>query len=96
MLKILFHGFDERRATQSCPGVECYRIRPSANLESLSEKPDILYSLPEQKGAQDYSTLIDVDKIEGSGRNDNGRRAIRHAHYHRQGLPTILCPFGPY
>ena len=34
--------------------------------------------------------------LQGSGRNDNGRRAIRHAHYHRQGLPTILCPFGPY
>ena len=41
-----------------------HRIRPSANLESPSEKPDILYFLPELKGAQDYSTLIDVDKIE--------------------------------
>ena len=41
-----------------------HRIRPSANLESPSEKPDILYFLTELKGAQDYSTLIDVDKIE--------------------------------
>lgn len=41
-----------------------HRISPSANLESPSEKPDILYFLPELKRAQDYSTLIDVDKIE--------------------------------
>ena len=41
-----------------------HRIRPSTNLESPSGKPDILYFLPELKGAQDYSTLIDADEIE--------------------------------
>ena len=41
-----------------------HRIRPSANLESPFGKPDILYFLPEMKGAQDYSTLIDIDQIE--------------------------------
>ena len=64
MLEILFHGFDARRATQSCPEWNVHRIRPSANLESPSGKPDILYFLPELKGAQDYSTLIDVDETE--------------------------------
>lgn len=41
-----------------------HRIRPSTNLESPSGKPDILYFLPELKGAQGYSTPIDVDEIE--------------------------------
>ena len=41
-----------------------HRIRPSTNLESPSGKPDILYFLPELKGAQDYSTPIDVEEIE--------------------------------
>ena len=41
-----------------------HRIRPSTNLEFPSGKPDILYFLPDLKGVQDYSTLIDVDKIE--------------------------------
>ena len=40
-----------------------HRIRPSTNLESPSGKPDILYFLPELKGAQDYSTPIDVDEL---------------------------------
>ena len=35
-----------------------HRIRPSTNLESPSGKPDILYFLPELKGAQDYCTPI--------------------------------------
>ena len=35
-----------------------HRIRPSTNLESPSRKPDILYFLPELKGAQDYCTPI--------------------------------------
>ena len=41
-----------------------HRIRPSTNLESPSGKPDILYFLPELKGAQDYSTPTDVEEIE--------------------------------
>ena len=41
-----------------------HRIRPSTNLESPPGKPDILYLLPELKGAQDYSTPINVDEIE--------------------------------
>ena len=41
-----------------------YRIRPSTTLESPSGKPDILYFIPDLKGAQDYSTLVDADEIE--------------------------------
>ena len=38
--------------------------RPSTNPESPSGKPDILYFLPEMKGAQDYANPIDADEIE--------------------------------
>lgn len=41
-----------------------HRIRPSTNLECPSGKSDILYFLPELKGAEDYSTLIDTEEIE--------------------------------
>ena len=41
-----------------------HKIRPSTNLESPSGEPDILYFLPELKGAQDYCTPIDLEEIE--------------------------------
>ena len=41
-----------------------HRIRPTANSESSSGCPDILYFLPQVNNMQDYATPVDLDEIE--------------------------------
>ena len=41
-----------------------HRIRPSANLESPSGRPDILYFLSQVNNTHDYATPVDLEEIE--------------------------------
>ena len=41
-----------------------HRIRPSANRESPSGRPDILYFLPQVNNTHDYVTPVDLEEIE--------------------------------
>ena len=38
------------------------RIRPSSNVESPSEKPDVLYFIPASAESQNYMKLIEIAK----------------------------------
>lgn len=40
------------------------RIRPSSNVESPSEKPDVLYFIPASAESQNYMAPVDIDEIE--------------------------------
>ncbi|KXJ19757.1 hypothetical protein AC249_AIPGENE21524 [Exaiptasia diaphana] len=41
-----------------------HRIRPCRNQETPPGRPDVLYSLSQTRGAEDYKTNVDIDDVE--------------------------------